>query len=572
MRFSVHYRWVDLLRDCLAGLSIACLVIPQAIAYALLANLPLVSGLYAAIFGTLIATCFFRSDTLISGPSTAIAILVQTTILSMQSGRGPPHNLLEILAHLLFLVGFIHICLSLCHIGACLQFVSRSVLLGYFTGLSAVICIEQLFSWVQVERPEATIFVTKILYLARQVDAISWSSTSLGALGLLLLVGMRRYAPSFPGALLWLFFSTFLVYMLPVYSALPTLSQYSSMQFSVEMTLPSFRLELLQELFFPALAIAFLGVLEVFSVSKALSLKTRQPIDGDREVLAIGLANVFLTLFPFAMPASASITRSLLGQMMGAKTKIAPIMSTVFVYAILVFLWPFVAYVPVAALSSLLIFSGLHIVDPKAVQHCFRATKEDAFIFLFTFSLCMLLRLDIAFVVGVLFSIVFYLRTAATPHVQEYAFDYAGRLSIIQPHEGKHSKVRIIGIGGELFFGMVDVLEGVISNLARDEDVKVVILRLNNVHYVDGSMCLAIVQLHEQLASTGRHLILSGITEKVWYTLSRAKVLEKMQAINFFLRDETRPQLSTWKACLRAEELLSRRGSFDTYPEGPGHI
>ncbi len=93
MRFSVHYRWVDLLRDCLAGLSIACLVIPQAIAYALLANLPLISGLYAAIFGTLIATCFSRSDTLISGPSTAIAILVQTTILSMQSGRGPPHNL-----------------------------------------------------------------------------------------------------------------------------------------------------------------------------------------------------------------------------------------------------------------------------------------------------------------------------------------------------------------------------------------------------------------------------------------------------------------------------------------------
>ncbi|MEL7431411.1 MAG: SulP family inorganic anion transporter [Chlamydiota bacterium] len=551
------YSFAHLRKDLLAGLSIACLVIPQAIAYALLAGLPLSSGIYSAIFGAFLVALFSHARGLISGPSTAIAMLVQTVVTSIaiQEIQG---DLIEVLAHLLALVGLLHLLLSLCNISKCLQFVSRSVMLGYFSGLSMVICVEQLFHFFALKKPEGSqVLIHKILYLIGHGSSISYLPILFGTIGLGFLFVVRKKAPAFPAALFLLVGSSLTFSFFPQIESLPTLSRYAPLTFSVDLYFPRFRLDLLQQLFPLGLAIAFLGVLEVFSVAKALSITTKEPVRCNQEVFSLGVANLFLSLFPCAMPTSASITRSLLAQNMGIKTRIGALSSSVFVYGLLVFFWSYVAYIPVVSLSSLLIFSAFRIIDCKAIKLCLRATKEDAFIFLFTFFLCMIFRLDIAFIIGVLFSIGFYLRSAATPHFQEYAFDYAGRLSIIRPNTKKHSKVRIIGIGGELFFGMVDVLEGVIANIARDQDVKVVVLRLNNVHYVDGSMCLAIVQLHEHLQSTGRVLMISGLTEKVWRTLSRAKVLEKMQPAHFFLRDETRPQLSTWKACLRAEEILS---------------
>lgn len=546
--------------DVLSALSVAFLVIPQATAYALLAGLPFQSGLYSAVFGSLIVGLFSHSKTLISGPSTAMAVLVQIAVVQGTSGEFSSFSVTEVLSELLLLIGAFHLFFSLCNVSKFLQFVSRSVMLGYFSGLSVVIVVEQLYHFFQVPKaPQMHSVLEKSLDLFWKAPDLSVPTLFLGSSGLLFLFYARKKYPNLPAALFLMIVSSFFVYALsPVYQ-LPILEKYAPSSFSIQWHYPSLYIPLIQQLLPSAFAIALLGVLEAFSVAKALSSKTRQKLQCNQEVFALSLANFFLSIFSFAMPASASITRSLLAHNTGAKSRISVITSSLIIYLILLFFWPFAKFVPIVALSSLLIFSTFSIVDRKALTLCFRATKEDACIFLVTFFFCMIFRLDMAFLVGVLFSIGFYLRSAAIPHFQEYAFDYAGRLSIIRPSEHKHSKVRIIGIGGELFFGMVDVLENAISDIAKDEEVKVVVLRLNNVHHVDGSMCLAIVQLHEHLLETGRHLMISGITTKVWNIFGKARVLEKMEQENFFLRDETRPQLSTWKACLRAEELLSKK-------------
>ena len=552
-------------KDLFAAFSIACLVIPQSIAYALLADLPVISGLYSAIFGTFIAAMFSRSSLLMSGPSTAMAILVQTAIAEARRGTVHPIDPFHVLSQLVILVAFLYILFSLFNIGRCLQFVSRSVMLGYFSGLSVVIIIEQMLSLVHgpsVGKPidssiGSSFVLRKMAALFSPDQTVYWTPFIGAILGLAFLFFMKKKYASFPSAFILLFGSAYLSYAFTLFHHIPTLNASTPLYFSVEIKAPSIDLLLMREIFPSALAIALLGVIEAFSAAKALSAKSKDAICHNQDVFSLGMANSSLSLFPFSMPASASVTRSLLAYNVGGKTRLSGMISSCFVYGILFFFWPCVSYIPLFAFSALLIFTALHVVDRQALKLCFRATKEDAWIFSMTFFLCMVFRLDIAFIVGAFFSIGFYLRSVAIPHFQEYAFDYAGKLSIIQPNAKKHSKVRIIGIGGELFFGVVDVLEKAIANIAKDDEVKVVVLRLNNVHHMDGSMCLALVQLHEQLQASGRHLLISGITTKVWRVLERSEVLQKLRQENFFLRDETRPQLSTWKACLRAEELLT---------------
>lgn len=144
------------------------------------------------------------------------------------------------------------------------------------------------------------------------------------------------------------------------------------------------------------------------------------------------------------------------------------------------------------------------------------------------------------------------------PHLVEYAFNSKGRLIVVTPKEDVHRKVRIIGIGGNLYFATADVFQEALEAVAGDKNVQAIVLRLNNVHHMDASMCLAIMRLFETLHTTGRYLVISGLTEEVWHVFHRAGMVKKISLDNLYFTDESNPQFSTWKACLRAQELIHK--------------
>jgi SulP family sulfate permease len=119
--------------------------------------------------------------------------------------------------------------------------------------------------------------------------------------------------------------------------------------------------------------------------------------------------------------------------------------------------------------------------------------------------------------------------------------------------------VRIIGIGGELYFASAEVFQNALQSIAEDPNVQAIVLRLNNVHHMDASMCLTILRLYETLQSTHRYLVISGLTEEVWHVFHRAGIVKQLGLDNLYFTDETNPQFSTWKACLRAQELIHKR-------------
>jgi len=168
----------------------------------------------------------------------------------------------------------------------------------------------------------------------------------------------------------------------------------------------------------------------------------------------------------------------------------------------------------------------------------------------------LIFSLDVAFFLGIVISIALYLKRAAVPHVVEYAFNSAGRLVVVSKKHYVHRKVRIVGVAGELFFASVDLFQSTFKEVAEDPFVEIIILRLNNVYYMDASMCYALLNLKKRLEKTSRYLLISGITPEVFKVFNKVGLVEDLDRDNLFLTDESSPQFSTWQAYQRAEDLL----------------
>jgi len=388
----------------------------------------------------------------------------------------------------------------------------------------------------------------------------SWPTILIGVISLAALILIRKIKANLPDALLMLVFASAVAYFLNLWlgeSAISRLGDYKLAEAPVpQLTLPLVDFSLLNKVFPAAIAISFLAILEVFSISRNFAAKSGHQVQVNQDVFGLGVSNTLLSFLYGSLPASGSATRTTLSFRLHSKTRIAAILSGAFTAIIIFFCWPLVKHIPLAALAALLMLTVPALMNWTEIKLCFHATREDAGVFLITFVSCLIFSLDIAFFIGIVISIGTFLRKSATPHLVEYAFNSKGRLIIANPKEEPHRKVRIIGIAGELYFASADVFQSALQSIAEDRNVRAIVLRLNNIYHMDASMCLAISHLYDTLQSTHRYLVISGLTEEVWRVFHRAGLVKLIGLDNLYFTDETNPQFSTWKACLRAQDLV----------------
>ena len=553
--------------DLFAAFSVALLTVPQSIAYAILAGLPPISGLFSAIFGCIATGIFGSSRYLIVGPTTSVAILLQTSIAEivnnyypMVAGREKEILVFNILAHIIFIIGILQLVFCFFNMGKILRFISKSVVLGYFVGVVLAIIINQMFLFFDIsDNSQASSSFYKLWHLILNLKSINFYAAFLGLAGVFSLIFLKRRFPKSPNTLWVVVLISFIAYFINKYTGGNivflkdtgfTSSAWPVFRFSF------LSLDIINKIFPAALAITLLVILEVFSVSDAMSVRSNNRINYDQEIYAVALANTFLSFIFGAMPASGSISRSLFNYNNKAKTNFSALFAGLFCALFIVLFWGLVKHIPLVALSAVLIAMAPSFIDYKQLKFCFTVTKGDALVFLLTMFSCLFFSLHIAFFIGIIISIASYLKRAAIPHVVEYAFNSAGHLEVVSGKKGARRKIRIIGIAGELFFGSVDPFQKELRGVSKDPFVKVIILRLNNVYYMDASMCYAIFHLHEYLKSKNKSLIISGISSEIWLVFKRAGLIKKMDANNLFVTDEAKPQFSTWNACMRARDLI----------------
>ncbi len=574
---AASYSSSKFFRDFMAGLSVSLLTMPQAMAYALIAGLPLSTGLFSAIFAGFIASLFGSSRYLILGPSNAIAILIQYGIAEIMFNHyrhftGPEHDQMavQILTQLTLLVGVFHLLALSFGLGRLTQFVSQSVIIGYVAGCAVAIVINQLNIILGIpSSDEVYSLFDRARYVFMHLQFFHGVTLMVGLGSLFLLVILKKWDKRIPAAAL-----TFIIASVAVY-AIQMIHPDNAREVMLVgdvgdvvglqpyISLPYFDLSLINELIPIAFAVALLSILETSSVSKTVSARTGEPSSIGQEIFALGMGNL-VSAFVGAMPISGSTSRTVLNIASGAQTRFAAMFGALLVGAILYIFGDFVMQIPLAALSALLLVTALNIVNKKQLMLCLKATKSDAFVFWMTFTSCIFLSIDIAFYIGVILSITSYLRKSSVPQVLQYVIDKSGKLKKLElcsPEE--IGKVRFIKVRGELFFGAVELFQATLKSIAEDNvGTRVIVLHLKGARDLDATTCLAFQQLYEYLSGSGRYLLMTGLTVQVWDVLSDSGIVAQIGKENLFLVDERQPALYMDRAMKRALELANAPSAF----------
>jgi SulP family sulfate permease len=579
------YSWATFRADAFAGLSVALITLPQAMASALLAGLPLSCGLFAAIYSLIIAAIFGSSRHLIVGPSNAIAILIQLGTAQIlftyyRDLTGPERDLaaMQILTQLTLIVALLQIVAAWCRLGRLTQFVSHSVVIGYICAAAIAVVINQLFVFLGMPRmPGMHSLYESAVYLVTHLNETQWFAVIVGGGSLGMLIIIKRINSKIPAAVITLAIASIVVDLLgisslsnhawlaslyPIETPLPQVLLIGDTGVLSDVipsfTVPFLNMRIMNGILPVAFAIALLSVMESISVAKSIAASSGQRLSTNQEIFGLGLGNI-VSAFIGAMPISGGPSRSIMNYQHGSQTRFAAVLNGVFVALILFILGFFITRIPLAALAALLLVTAFKIVNMKHLLVCLKATNSDAFVLWVTLLSCLFFSLDIGFYIGVALSITLYLKKAAIPQLMEYSLDTTGELKNLHGTEqGEHRPIRVIKVAGELFFGAADLFQTTLKSIAEDDtSTRVIILHLKNARDIDATTCLAIQQLHEYLKGSGRHLIACGMTPPVWEVLSSSGLIEELGKENLFAFDERHPSLHLQKAFSRAKELIA---------------
>jgi len=558
LRSLPGYNRTWLQADFMAGLVIAALTIPQAIAFALLIGIPVTAVITSAIVGTVLCSLYCSSRHLVFGPTNTISIILAGALLALAD---EPLGALQKVLLIGFLMGAIQLVAGLANFGKVTQFVSRSVIVGYTTAVGILIATGQLGHLFGIARGPDVNLPGTLRYLAASVLTFRFDQmTAVVGLGsLLLIIWLRRWRPGWPDGLLALVFAglTCWTFQLDEHGVrlvrdLGEISQ--AMPFFTGFPLNAEGLALLPSITSVAIAAAILGMLESVTIAKSLATKTGQRIDPDQELIGMGLGNLLSAGFG-AMPGSASFLRSAAGQQAGAHTQWAVIAGSAVVLLLVLVLAPLLAYIPIAAIAAYLIVIAVRLFQPAQIYIVRRATRADALVFWVTLIAALFLKLDTAIYTGIGISLVMFLQKASAPTLLEHAFDEQGQLAEIDAPAGRnHPQVSIVHVEGDLFFGAADLFQDGVRRLAEDPNIRVFILRMKNARHLDATTVMALAQLIDYLHSQGRHLLISGVHGDVAAVLKRSGLADKIGLDNLFPAEEN-PTLATKKALQRAQAL-----------------
>jgi sulfate permease, SulP family len=554
------YSWRHLQRDGAAGLNVALLAIAQGVAFATMAGLPPSYGLTCAAVASLVGPLLASSRYTILGPTNATAFLIFSAMAALPEGHR-----IEMMPVLIFVAGLVLILGSFLRLADLVQYVSRSVVVGYLAGSALLIAANQmrhLFGLGTTPGADVSTFFGVMADGLRHLGEIQLVPTliSLSTLGLYL--GLRRVRPQWPTfALSLVLVSVATVLCLRGGLSVPTLPPFTLSD--LRPVLPDLHSprtwENLRPLWSVALAVAFLSALENSVMAKSLASRSGDRLEVNQEMLSVGVANLACAWFS-GMPASGSLTRSALNFASGAVSPAASMISGLLCAAAALTLGPILGWVPRAGLAALVICVAGTVLHRRHLRMCLRATGSDAITLVTTFIATLIMPLHVAIFVGVAVSLMLYLRKAARPQLVEYDFNPQGELAAAPTAEARsHPQISIVHVEGELFFGAAELFRTQIQRLATDPSLRVIILRLKNARHLDATSVMAMEELITFMRSKNRHLLISGALKDVYRVLRNSGLIDILGRDNIFLGSIENPNLSTRNALKRAQALLGTK-------------
>ena len=465
--------------DTMAGLTVAAVAVPQAMAYAQIANIPPQFGLYTAIVMTAVGALFDSSKQLINGPTNAISI----AILSALVGFAEPDRLPAVFV-LALMVGVVQTGISLLRLGDLSRYISHAVIVGFTLGAAVLLVMDQFKNLLGL--PAAGTgedhFLKRFYLTVSHIDHTNMPTLWVGLATIAIALGLRGVSMlvriRLPELLLAVIASAVIV------GTLRLDHEGVNIVGEIPAKLPTFEPPHLQWSFVRglasnSLAIALLGLLEAISMAKAIAAQTGQRLDINQQCLSEGLANLAGSVF-HCFPGSGSLTRSTINQQAGARTQWSGVISAVAVGLTVVLFAQYAYYIPKAGLAGILMISAWRLVDKRQLGYYMRTTRFDAWIVILTAISAVAVSVEFCVLIGVLMSFVLYVPQAARVQITELVLSPERVVRERVASDPPCGRIRIFSLEGELFFGASPELEARLDEIARTvrEGVRVIVLRM----------------------------------------------------------------------------------------------
>ncbi|MDQ0257073.1 SulP family sulfate permease [Evansella vedderi] len=486
-RWIKDYQRNDLYEDLNAGIIVFIMYVPQGVAYAMLAGLPPVMGLYAATIPVIMYALFASSKHLAVGPVALISLLVLSGVSTISEPGTPEYISYVIL--LSFMIGVIHFLLGILKMGVLLNFLSHAVISGFISAAAIIIAFSQLKNVLGIEIEPSMYIYQVIMEAAHNISSTNLYTLSIALGNIFALVLLKKYLPKFPTSII-----VVIVTMLTVYWF--NLDQQGvKIVGSVPNGMPSFlapafSLESIRILLPTALTIAFIAFMESIAIAKSIAAKENYRIDVNQELKGVGLANIVGSFFS-SYPITGSFTRSAVNYQSGAKTPLASIFTAFFLIITLLFFTQFFYYLPHATLSAIILVAVYKLVDFKEAKHIFQLKKADGWILVVTFVSTLIIGLELGILVGIIFSLITVLHRTANPDPFIVELGYIEQKDVFQninriPDGKTYSETVILRIDSSLYFANISHLEKKLEELIQQrKNIKSLIFDMSGVNSID---------------------------------------------------------------------------------------
>ena len=518
--------------DMMAGLTGAILVLPQGVAYAFIAGLPPEVGLYTAIVAATVAALFGSSWHMISGPTAALSIVLASVIGGL--GTLTPDQYLGAALTITLLVGLIQLAMGLLRLGNLVSFISHTVVIGFTSGAAILIATSQMEHLLGVSI-DAQGFLAELSALFRALPDINFYALAIGLISLITSLVARRLHRRSPHLLLGLAAGSLACWLIDgaahgvaLVGALPgTLPP---------VTLPELTPDSLRVLTSGAFAIALLGLIEAVSIARAIALRSRQVIDGNQEFIGQGLSNIVGGFFS-CYTSSGSFTRSGANYDAGARTPLASVFAALLLSLILIFAPGITAYLPLPAMAGGILLIAWNLIDVPHIVHLVRVSRHESMVLVATVAATLLVALEFAIYIGVLLSLVLYLKRTSRPTVLEVAPrpDHPRRIirNVRRYQLEQCPQLKILRIDGSLFFGATDHVQRRLRAFTAEPGSRVLIIG-KGINFIDTAGVEMLLQEVRRLTDQGGELMISSLKGTVMDELRRRGDLKRIGEARFF--------------------------------------
>jgi len=522
--------------DFIAGLTGAIIVLPQSVAFAIIAGMPPEYGLYTAMVVPIIAALFGSSFHLISGPTTAISIVVFAAV-SKYAVPGSEEFVAMVLT-LTFLAGIYQLVFGLAKFGLLVNFVSHNVVTGFTAGAALLIASSQIphILGIDVIRGGSFIETWINLYSGFGEFNVYLLIVGLSTLGTAILIKLIK--PQLPNLLTGMFVGGFLAFYLSSFTeSIETIGVIPT--YFPPLSTPDFSLSSLKSLAPEAFAIALLGLIEASSIGRSIATKTNQRINPSQEFIGQGTSNIVGSFFS-SYASSGSFTRTGVNYEAGARTPLSAILAALLLMLIVLLVAPLISYLPLAAMAGVILLVAYNLIDFDNIKKTFAFSKSESVIFSATFLSTLLFELEFAIYLGVLLSLMFFIAKTSTPEIHTLAFGSP-------PGEGERKlqsirkspltqcpQLKIIRIDMSIYFGSINHIQKQINQIVDNQRIYHILIVATGVNFIDLAGMEGLLIENKRLKEFNGSLYFVSVNSSVLEFMEKVNFIDDIGRENFF--------------------------------------